>query len=349
MADLTPANAYRPVIGTDGSNGFALTIDGADEAVAGIYRITSSFPDTALSLIRVQMYIATMSAADLECRVETVNTSTGLPTGTLFSAGATVTQTVSTTAFHSFTFGSAVALSEGDIIAIVIKQPTTSFGNHQIQRLLRTNLRWHVPYIAWNTGSYAKRLESPAWTLALTGDTRAEVFAPGVPTHNNNPASISTGLTYNEVGIKFTPSAAFEVNKMWYSVASSVADCTARLYADGTQLWEEDIHDAVSNSNSQIGVFPIPKTTLDPTKVYRLTIRNDTANTRTVAGLIVNATKDLIQLCGTENCHRTKRQGSGSWTDETNGWAEIGLIESGLDNSGGGGGGSGSRIIGSGY
>ena len=126
-----PNVAWPNVIPFPLVNDFADTgmlIDAADEAAAFIVQV----PVTGTLTGFIAKLGTVTTGATIQCRLETVSTADGKPTGTLYNANATGSLVVLATDDNkvvSFSFGSSFTVTAGDIVAFIVKQPNTSFGN----------------------------------------------------------------------------------------------------------------------------------------------------------------------------------------------------------------------------
>src|SRR3990172_7441976 len=148
---------FPPPYGDDGAPAVQAiaTVDANTEAGAAIFQISKSG-----NIKKAYFAVTTLTASgDVEVRLETVSGTNGNPTGTLYHANATVTITVSATGEQTATFATAFAVTQGDVVALVVIRNSGTFNG-----VLGLGNNW------WNTGNtalefgYVAANVSAAWT-----------------------------------------------------------------------------------------------------------------------------------------------------------------------------------------
>jgi hypothetical protein len=210
----------RPPVGNAGIPSFtatSLVINAADESAAFIIQIprTGTITDIAWGSR------TTTTGMTVDVRLETV--SGGFPTGTLYGANTNGSQVVNnaddnTTFITALTAGAAV--TAGDLVAVVIKAPTASFGNMQITAFGDEGDP-NFPYVALNTGispavSYAV-ITAIAPMLSLRYNDGAYY-----PVDGAHPASatvtattLSTSTTPDVIGARFKVPGPVTIDGAW--------------------------------------------------------------------------------------------------------------------------------------
>lgn len=316
------------------------TINAADESIAWI----GQAPVTD-SLKFVRFWIeAHTTAADLEVRIETV--SNGLPSGTLIAAGAEGTVTSTGTGIHTATITTPPALSRGDIFAIVIKQPSSNFGDCQIRTLV-TDSTQGFPLTALDVnGNGWLRLGNDASIAAVALWADAGIVSAGLTQfvcEELETVTLNTGTDPSEFGNKFTLGIAVSVAGVVLRTGngSTSGDIKITLYdSDDTVLAQVTLPDAlVRDVDLAVNTVLFEESVvLVANESYRLTIQSTSTSDVATFAVDTNA-GDLGAILTAGTVGATERAGSGEWTDSITKLAYIGLLKDKAEDGGG-------RIIG---
>jgi len=160
--------------------------------------------------------VTTFPGAGLDIRVETVNTTTGDPTGTLFDTNTNWSGTWSAGAYSVVRFGpltSNASVSQGDLFAIVYVPPSNpNAGDVDFYSLM--DEAYGFPYskfyngASWGTTNH--RISVALWY------TDGGVAIPGVSQVGNMPGKgFNNSDTYDHLGIEMKSNVACEVVGMW--------------------------------------------------------------------------------------------------------------------------------------
>lgn len=313
-----------------------ILLDAAGEKAAFILQA----PKTGL-IRKVHFRVGTVTTAqDTDVRLETVSTTDGNPTGTLF--GTTTQATVTAASITSNAWITTPALTadasvtKGDIIAVVIAPTgTPSYNVSTVTGMVASSAPTGFPYGAHFTASWAKLGEEILVALEYSDSSFA--YSP----HNFPVTSMSVATTYNvdstpdENGLKFTLTAPVRVSGAWIAVDRD-GDCDVVLYgSDGATVLasvslDKDIDQSTTPRLSMV-MFSSSVSLLANT-AYRLVIKPTTVTSLTLYGLTVNAASLLDQMGGGQALHLTTRTDSGAWTDTTTSRPHLGLIIDGIDD-----------------
>lgn len=318
-----------------------MVLDAAGEKVA----VVMQAPKTG-SIRKIHFRTGTVtSATDTDVRIETVDATTGNPTGTLFGTTTNVTvASASITANAWITTGALTAdcaVTRGsDKIAIVIAP--TGTPNYQVS-YLTGNTNRNSPYNVHYTASWSKTTFSlPVIALEYSDGTLA--IAPGVyPWSAINTHSYGNGSTPDEVALKFSLAAPVRVTGVW-AIADLDGDADFVLYdSDGSTVLaststDKDIRSGTSTKSGE-WLFAASQQ-LSANTSYRLSLKPTSATTLTTYSFDVASAAILDQLAGGRNFHHSTRVDAGSWTDTTTRRPFMGLIIDGIDDGAGGAGGS---------
>ena len=317
-----------------------MVIDAANEKAAGILRA----PKTGI-ISKVGFLTATVTTgATVDVRVETVNMSTGAPSGTLFGTNTNASQIIQDTNDNvgftvSLTAGASV--NKGDLLAIVIVNPPTSFGNMQIR--INTSVTAGQAYQAayttvWSLGS------NPMVTWLEYNDGSYASIIDVSPFITENLQSINTGTTPDEIALKFKLPFPCRVTGAWFYSYSDDYDIV--LYdSDGSTILTSvsiDKDTFFTTTSLILGYVPFTGTAqLLKDTFYYLSYKPTTlANITVVTGDVPTAAS-MDSLPGGQNFHYAARVNAGAWTATTTRRPCIGIIIDQCDDGVGGGGGAG--------
>lgn len=333
-------NAYLPQPPSAGNASPAytfLTIDAASEKAAMIFEVPKS---GTVSHIRWGSRTVT-TGATVDVRLETVSTSTGNPTGTLYGTNTNGSQVVGNgddnTWFRTALTASAT-VTKGDTIAVVIVNPGSP-GNMQVACL---DFPSRFPYIALDAGGYGRTSVLPMAALEYNDGSFAE--SPGVwPASAINSVTINSGTTPDEWGLLFQMPVPCSISGAWFVMTSSGGGTnTMRLYdaSDNILEWKSIFMAQRASSNPGIVeyLFDTPVALTGTNANHRLTLRPD-ANDILVYDFDVPTAAMLGCFGGGTTHMKTTRVNDGSWTDLNTNRPMMGLLISSFDNGAGGGGG----------
>jgi hypothetical protein len=132
-------------------------------------------------------------SGDLDCRVETVNDSTGLNSGSLWSANTNKKITVSEAGLQTATLISGASVTQGDTIAIVLVGDATSTPNLWILQASDTGPNY--PYRLYNQGTPGKDSNDvPCIWVEYSDQTQ-----PNIPWVRKFTSDASNSLLNNDV------------------------------------------------------------------------------------------------------------------------------------------------------
>jgi len=314
-------------------------LDAASEKAAVICRI----PKTGnISKVRWRTNTVT-TGATMDIRVETVDAS-GDPSGTLIHANASGTQVVvdtdDNTSFAS-SLAAAVAVTRGDLVAIIVAQPSASSGSLTVSAYA-AHAGWisRYPYGNLFTTSWAKQTVLPCFGLEYDDGSYA-FMPPLAPISATNNAVYNSGtVAADERGLKFKLPFPTRVTGCWaYMLSAATADYQILLYdsdgstvmTNGTISHDGDHRQGTTGQGIQYFIFP---GTIQLTKdtFYRLILKPTTTANVTLSDFEVGAAAVLDAFAGGQNFHYTDRVDAGSWTDTTTKRPMMGLIIDALDD-----------------
>lgn len=321
----------------------SMLLDAAGESAAMIFEA----PKTG-TIDRVGFRTGTVTTgATLDVRLETVSATDGNPTGALLAAGSNAAVAVTTSSiWHEVTLTTPVAVTAGQLVALVIVNPAVSPGVLNIVRF-STNPNASLPYTALFTTVWTKATTHGIFAVRYTDGTYPRI--PGVlPVSILGPAaSINANSTPDEVGNRIVVPMACRVAGFywwWFAAAAPLADLTLKLYDSTGTLLASRLVDKDSFMPSSVGAqlyLRLPTPVDLAAGMYRLTVNpaSTTNENYTLMTTVASAGVMGAMPQGT-NVYRTQRTNNGSWTDTSTERAWLGLWLSAIDDGAGSGGGA---------
>ncbi|HBY62502.1 MAG TPA: hypothetical protein DEH78_21985 [Solibacterales bacterium] len=325
VATSTNAAASNITMSAAGSRFAMVAISFATGSINKVYFYTSTTTSTA-------------SPTTLDVRVETVDTSTGNPTGILFGANTNCSVPLVDTDDNvekSCTLTANANITTGDLFAVVIAQPGTGQANFQVKAA--GDLMVGIPYGTLdNTGSWVRQSpgRAPLFTLEFAGGRLMNYGGPwatiAADTFNSgtNPAERGNRLTV-PVPMRFR-GVYFAHSSSWTAGSTGVlqiyeGNSTTPTCSSGT------LHTATT---STLGWRMAPMNcslVLYPGNIYRVTLRA-TSGTNVELGRRVAGNVDrMVSAPGGATVYRTTLN-AGVWTDTTTEQFAIGIIAEALEN-----------------
>lgn len=334
-------NKPAPWLTTPGIAGSTLLdLNGASQWVAWVGQVKQT--------ATIDRYFFRVATATTGCgasvRIETVDTATGLPTGTLVHANATDSITIGTGA-QDFAndFDGTFTLTQGDYIAFVIAVSSGTPVAVNFALFSDDGEGVAVPYLVdFDAAAAARTTISLCAGLGVSGGG-AMPLPKMWPINAVTDERYGSTSTPDTIGNKIVIDAPIRVAGAWYW-ADLDGDATLKLYGtDGsTVLASALIYTSIppvttsalceARFSSSIGLQPgtyylaIEATTATTIGLSTMTFPN--ANWR--AGSPLGSDKITYSSC------TQTPTGTGSWTDTTTKQAFIGLIIDGVDDGAGG-------------
>jgi hypothetical protein len=282
---------------------------------------------------------------DLDVRLETVSTSTGLPSGTLWdsptnNAHVVVSSPASNTLYES-TLISAQAVTAGDMLAAIIVGDTGFAGSLQlagtdsIEMTGLVGLIPELPYVVNNTGSWAKQatFRMVMWVTYDDGTVYPIGSYFGSPT----TTSFNSSSTPDEVGIVFQVPFPCRATGWWVS-AELDNTLDIKLYGPSTLTYSFDPDIRRSTVDGFYTGYFSSTVDLAISTDYRLTLLPGASNIIRHNTTLLNAAVRGAWPGGT-NIAGTTRSDAGEWSaDQTTTTYPMGILIDQLDDAAGGGG-----------
>lgn len=318
------------------AGGFA-TLDAGDEACGMVFRASKA--GTINTIVYGTRAVTT--GATLDVRLETVDATTGGPTGTLFGAntnGASVVASSDDNVLKTVTLTTGASVSKGDLIAVRIVNPSASPGTLVIAGEARTV--YSFPYGFTLLPALAKTTALPTLGIGYDDGTFGQV-------HGTAPWSAITGTTFNsgstpdERGLYFQVPFSCRVAGTW-GLLSGTGDCDLILYdSDGTTViatasLDKDVVAGTAGNPLSLVTFAASPT-LSASTNYRLVVKPTSVTNTTLYDADVGSAAQMDAFDGGQNFHYTQRTDAGAWTQTTTKRPFLGLMIDAIDTGSGGG------------
>lgn len=321
-----------------------LLIDAAGEKAACIL-----FPAKTGNIRKIVWRTGTVTTGDtIDVRVETVDATTGDPSGTLWATNTNASQVVAdandNTIFTTTLTADAVITDIKVPIAIVFANGALP-GNMNISTFTTLGL-FALPYADLFTASWAKSANPPCLGLEYSNGSY-DIVNSIYPVSALNSNLFSSGSTPDERGMKFTPAVNMKVAGVNF-ILDMDGDVDVVLYdTDGVTALATTTLDAnIRTGLSAAGLFaPLTEITLSAGSTYRIVIKPAGSNV-SFWDFDVPTAAAMDSFHGGQNFHYTSAKnpsGVGSWTDVTTKRPFMSLYVTEWDD-GSGGGGSGSLM-----
>lgn len=311
------------------------TINAAGEKVALVCRATAT-----KSIRKIVFRTATVTVGDtLDCRIETVDGTTGDPSGTLFGTNTNVSLVVNSTDDNLWLTTAALtadaSVNKGDLFAIVLVNGGGG-GNMQIQGYGDDVQASGFPYgDLFDTGAWAKSAAAtPVMGVEYSdGSYEAILGLHGAGVVNNN--TFNSGSSPSRRGNLFTLPFPARAAGCWAWVDAD-GDFTIRLYdSDGTTvLATTGSIDKDVRQNTAAGMFFLPFTAtanLSKNTNYRISIEPDTVTSLISYDFDVPTAGYMDQFCGGQSVYSTTYT-SPNWTETTTKRAFVGVFLDAFDD-----------------
>lgn len=287
------------------------------------------------------------SATDTDVRIESVDATTGHPSGSLLATDTNVTvSSASITTDTWITTGALTAdaaVTKGGVIAVVIAPS----GTPNFRLTAASNMPvMGFAYCDHYTTSYTKSSGSVRPVVALEYSDGSYAYTPGtIPASSMTTSTIRTGSTPDEIALKFKVAAPVRVGG-FVLASTTTQDLDVILYdSDGTtSLATYSIDDDVS-INTVMGTYLFASSVqLTADTFYYLAMKPSVDTNQNVYYFDVASAAILDSMTGGQNWHYAERTNAGGWSATTTRRPWFGLIIDGVDDGAGSGGGAGPLI-----
>lgn len=308
-----------------------VTIDASGEKVGFIFQISKTG-----TIAKVAFMVTTFTTGgNLDCRLETVSTTTGQPTGTLIAAGANHVQNIVAAGWQTVTLDTGPSVTRGgQAIALVLD--ATAAVNFTI--LSGGDNDGQIPYTSHNTASsWTNNKKRPIFGLEYSGGDYPQIT--GIDPYKTAAVNFFTsGSTPDEIALKFKLPIGFRVSGfyMFASAGTQAANTEFILYdSDGSTALETltPDFDIQANSAEAAGFhmfrFANSETLLADT-FYFLAVKAG-ANTVTLMEQDYESAAVMDASPGGDNAITATQTDGGGFSDSALKMIGVGVLIDGLD------------------
>lgn len=297
----------------------------------------------------IDRYFFRVGSATTGCnalvRIETVDTSTGLPTGTLYHANATNAVTIGTgAADYANNFDGTFTMTQGDFIAFVISVSSGTPSAVNFATWEDDGAAVMVPYLLDFDASAALRLTTSMCAgLGISG-AGAMPLPKMWPINAVSNETYNSGSTPDTIGNQIVVDAPIRVAGAYYW-ADQDADATLKLYGTNgsTVLASANLYTTMPPiTSSQLCEVRFSSSVELAAGTYWLAIEATSGTNVGISTItFVSSTWRSGSPFGADKityaaCTQTPAN-TGSWTVTETKQAMIGLIIDGIESGGGGG------------
>lgn len=300
------------------------------------------------NISKIGFYVSThTTGATLDCRVETLSATTGLPSGTLFGTNTSGTVATTATGWYESTLTAAAAVTRGDRIGLVVAQPSSSpgscaigylsaffagqnyhgfpFGGNYVSSWAASTGHRPIIYAGYDDGTWGRC----PWNLPVTAITPASSF--------------NSSSTPDEIGNRFNALVPMRIAgvRLMVNPAGDGRDFTLVLYDGSSSVLATETFDSGQwyASAAYWGDFFFDAAVDISAGVHRIALKPTTTGNNQYGYFDVNNTAHLSAVQSGADTYHTGRTDGGAWTDTNTRVALIIPLVSGFDNGAGGGGG----------
>lgn len=317
------------------------TLDAAGEYVAFVFVARE-----AMTISHVGTRSGTIAGSPtLDIRIETVDASTGLPTGTLWATNTNiVTAAWTSNLWRLEALTASASISYGQVFAVKLAfNSGTSFQVRSFTGMSGNAFTGH-PYQVLNTGTPTKAA-AEVGGLALGSSTSSFYSLPSVFPYENDEDTTFNNTGGARRGVKFTaPFTGRCIGLHYGGIATAVGDFNAGIWDDAGN----EVNSSITAHEGDIGaanatrmiLFDNP-VTISAGTAYRAAIEPSSATNCQLSALILPSADYRSAMPGGTNFFLTTYTSGGGWVDTaTEKVAALSLVFDQLDDGVGGGGGA---------
>jgi len=319
-------------------------IDATGEKVGFVFQV----PKTG-TIDRVCFRVRDVTTSQtLRAGLETVDATTGAPTGTQYGGSAVGTQAAPVQqTFYEVTLGTAASATAGDTVALVVQFDST-VGNLRLGQIdgLSGGPRAGIPYINHYTTAWAKS-QSGVPLMAIRYDDGSYENIGAMPFASRTDTAFNSGSTPDEIGNYFTLPGPMRAAGV-FAIATPTGAFDIVFYEGSTALRTISVDPDVVGNAGAVEFFlrfssPV---SLTASTAYRIVFKPTTTTNISVRQLGVLSTAMLDVLPGGSDWYKTSRSDAGSWTEDNTAriWG-LGILFDQIDDGASAGGGVGPRIL----
>ena len=318
-----------------------MQVDAVDEKVGFTFHAPK---DGDIQEIGIKLGPTIGAGIDVDVRIETVDLTTGYPSGTLWATNTNiVVSSVTSNQLITATLTANATVSQGDYVAVVCNIDALTSGNCKFRSQASTNRHQNsFPEAAINTGSWTASTSTPSPGIAVGYSDGTFPEIPGMwPIDGNLNRTYNSGSTPDEQGNIFQVPLRCRASGLWASLRS-LANFDMVLYdTDGSTELMTIAHDgdvgggSTDAAKGRLYYWKNPTgVVLEPNVNYRVAVRPTSVTDIMVHGQTVGKAEWFQMYGGGEACHQTSRTDAGSWAEQTKWRLDVGVIIDGFDIGG---------------
>src|SRR3990167_1252024 len=310
-------------------------IDASGELVFGVFQV----PKTG-NITKVGFRTGAVTTAQtLRVGLETVDATTGRPTGTQYGGSAVGTQaSPAANTFYEVTLGTQASATVDNDVAIVVQFDGT-IGNLNIVSIDIWDGTY--PYVGrFVGGAWAKTTTTPV--MSIEYDDGTHEFCGLYPWATYANTTYNNGSTPDERALRFSLPYKCRVWGAEANITTASGDADFVLYEGTTSLTsvtiDKDVVGTMSASRCVTKKFPSPQIITINTE-YFLSVKPTSANSINLMEITTPSAAAMDEMELGQNCHFGSRTDAGAWTLDTSRRPMISLLVDQLDDGAGGSGG----------
>jgi hypothetical protein len=325
----------------------AVTIDATGEYIAWILQAPKS---GTIDRLHFNANTVTANGDGLRIRAETVDMTTGMPSGTLVGGSSEVTHATTAVGWNRHTGALGAAVSKGDFIALKLVSPSGTTFNGLIRRghgggnWPSLVAAFHNHYVVEATPTPTKNSGGYPRCIAIEySDGTCPPLFYAVPDESASNTTFHVDSTPDEAGGLFTMPFKARVCALCGEFdQDGNYDCIIYDSANNVVV-SQSVDKDTAVSTQHVGTY-IPLTTpgtLEAGQQYRIVVKPTTTTAVGVYKRVLNTSIGGTRLreayTGTgQNFKWTQRTDGGAWTDTDDSFADIGMLLDQLDDGAGG-------------
>lgn len=303
------------------------TLDATGEYIASVLN-----PPKNGTITKIHIRMGTVTTpGDLDVRLETVDATTGMPTGTLAGTNTNIVIAISAaTAWYTATLTAGLVVTSQDRLAIVCRWVSGSY----IVMSFRQNIASGFPYRVLNTGTPTKASTTENLITGIEYNDGTFSYSPNVPQAILVSSTMNTGTTPDEIGNLFTVPVGMRVCG-FYGYTSFAQDLDVVLYQGSTALVTYTLErDEMVTTNVTVERLFTP-VTLAANTSYRLVWKATSGSSTTIYSWQAPTAAAREGQPGALDWQKTSRADAGSWSETNTDYVILSLLVDGIDAGGG--------------
>lgn len=311
--------------------------------------------DMTISHVGWRSGVATNSPT-VEIRIETVNTTDNLPSGTLWNRNGTganpnvTSGTISSTVWNLHALTNSAVILKGEAFAVLIKWggvATSSVQVHGASRGLLYASNVGLPYRVVNTGTPAASAIGAATSLVFALGSSSTTFynIPQLtPISSVSSTTLSSTGTFRAACLRFKVPFKCRVSGIAFADASYALadDFSVGIYDDSGA----ELNNSLTAFDSSYRISAVPwvhldnKVVLSPDTWYRAVVQADTTGGPSIYNFSISSTDYAGAVAGGPNLQLGTRDSGGAWTNTATTIPNIDILYDQLEDGVGGSGGT---------